>query len=160
MNEIERRREHVIARRDEGWSYKRIGEELGISGVQVGRLYKLGIQDRERRAAEAARAAATPGTLIKTLGLGDDVTAALHHFGCSDVLSVLTQDWATLEARALRYPHVTRRALRPLLAIRERFERAARLEYDRDLTQRLEVVEMISGDSAANGRDAPHFNCV
>ena len=77
VNEVERRREHVIARHNEGWSYKRIGEELGISGVQAGRLYKLGLADREKRKAEAAQAAATPATPVEAFGLHRDLTSAL-----------------------------------------------------------------------------------
>jgi len=123
MNEIERRREHVIARHNQGWTYKRIGEELGISGVHVGRLYKFGLQDREARRAKTAQAAATPATLVETLGLHRDVTAALVDMGCTDLLFMLTQDWTAFQAKALSYPYVTRAMLRPLFTIRARFER-------------------------------------
>ena len=142
MNEVERRREHVIARHNEGWSYKRIGEELGISGVQVGRLYKLGLADREKRKAEAAQAAATPATPVEALGLHGDVTTALIRMGCTDLLSILTQDWTAFQAKVRRYPNVRRRVLQPLLAIRERFEGTA-----------LEVAgqKPVSGPSADDG---------
>lgn len=122
MNEVEKRREYIIGRHDDGWTFGRIGEELGVSQVQAGRLYKLGLRDREKREAKAARDAATLGTPVDQLGLPDELTQALLAMGLADLCSILTQDIRRFESKVLQYPNVSRRSLIPLAELRLRIE--------------------------------------
>ena len=120
MDEVQKRREHIIARRQEHWTFSRIGEELGISGTQVQRLYKLGVLDREKRAASAAQDAARPHTSLSHLRLDRDLTYALRHMGLRTLADVIAMDRAEFTAAALRYHNVRKRTLTPLFAILDR----------------------------------------
>jgi hypothetical protein len=121
MGEVQRRREHIIGRRMEGWTLVQIGQELGISRAQVGRLYQLGMKDREKRKSAEARAEARLGTSVHDLGLPSELVNALVQMGCTDLCSAITQDEDRFLRQVLGYPNVTRRSLVPLNELRSRF---------------------------------------
>ncbi len=123
MTEVERRREAIIGRRGQGWTWDRIGEEHGISRTQAGKLYRLGLNDREKRKVAAALAAATLETPVRELGLEAAVMFALTHLRCTDLASVLAYRPATLISLLLTYPDIGRRTLVPLDRLRKKFER-------------------------------------
>ena len=121
MNDVEKRREHIISRRQQRWTYHRIGQELGVSGTQAARLYRAGMKDRARREAADARATATLDTGMADLGLPGELTAAMIDMGLTDLRSILAMERRAFEAVVLRYPNVGRRALKVLGEIRARF---------------------------------------
>lgn len=119
-NEVQNRREHIIARRQENWTFKRIGEELGITGTQVQRLYKLGLLDRLKREAKAAQDAATPESPLGRLGFHPDLVHALSGMRLRTVGEVMAMDRKEFTAAALRYHNVRKRILSPLFEICDR----------------------------------------
>jgi len=70
QREIAGRCERIIDLRDEGWTFQRIGAELGVTTARAAELHQLAIRDRERRQAETAREMATLDTPFAHLGLG------------------------------------------------------------------------------------------
>ena len=98
----------------------RIGEELGITGTQVQRLYRLGLLDRQKREARAAQDAATLESPLGQLGFHPDLLHALHDIKLRTVADVLAMDRREFTAVALRYHNVRKRVLAPLFAICDR----------------------------------------
>lgn len=124
MNDVEKRREHVIARREQRWTYLRLGEELGVSGTQASRLYHAAMKDRVKRKAAEARASATLDTEVADLGLPSELTTGMLGMGLTNLPSVLGMERRAFESVVLGYPNVGRRALRVLGEIRARFSEA------------------------------------
>ena len=122
MTEVERRREAIIERRGQGWTWKKIGEEHGVSITQAAKLYKLGLGDREKRKASAAQAVATLDTPVEQLGFEPALTFALIHLGCTDLASVFAYRPESLTSALLTYPKLGRRSLVPLDRLRSRFQ--------------------------------------
>ena len=120
MNEVQERRERVIAHRQKHWTFKRIGEDLGISGTQAQRLYRAGLLHRQKREAQAAQNAATAETALDKLGLDPDVAYALRSMGLRDVAAVIAMDRRELMAKVLRFHNVGKRTLSPLFTLCDR----------------------------------------
>ena len=121
MSELQKRREHIIALRQAGLTYQRIGDELGISGRWAAELYRAGLKDRVKHRAAEDRARATLDTPVADLGLPKELESGIVQMGLTDLRGILAMDQHAFEAAVLCFPNVGRRALKVLSELRDRF---------------------------------------
>lgn len=115
------RRETVLRLRAEGWTFKRIAAELGVSPSRAAQLHARAVQ-LHRPGLLVAASSATPDTLIDRLTLSLRTVAALKNGGYTTLAQMMPLD-DSMERRLLLLPNFGRPCLNEVRAIMAAMEK-------------------------------------